>query len=280
MDRQTKDALAARALLLVTFTVPQQLRGLIRSHQKALFHLMFRESAATMQDVAANPKHLGAQLGMLGVLHTWSRQLIYHPHIHYVVAGGGLSDDGLCWRRVQQPGFFLPEKVLAARFRTRFQQALQAAHPGLFASLPSKVWRIGWVVDCIAVGRGASALKYLSAYVYKTALGSQRIVRDDGQRVIFTYRDNSDGSTKTATVAAEEFVRRFLQHVLPARFPRVRSFGWLSAAAKARRARIETLLAWKRPAAVVSLPLPPPVCPHCRQPMVWVERLARAPPSG
>jgi len=104
--------------------------------------------------------------------------------------------------------------------------------------------------------------------------------RDDGQRVTFTYRDNSDGATKTATVTAEEFVRRFLQHVLPARFQRVRSFGWLSAAAKARRARIESLLAWKRPAAEVSLPLPPPVCPHCRQPMVWVERLARAPPSG
>jgi hypothetical protein len=276
---------------LVTFTVPEQLRSLIRSHQKDLFDLLFRESAAAMQDVAANPKHLGAQLGMLGVLHTWSRQLIYHPHIHYVVAGGGLSDDGLFWRRVKQPGFFLPEKVLAARWRNRFKQALEAAHPLLFASVPAKVWRIGWVVDCIAVGRGESALQYLSAYVYKSALGSQRIVCDDGHRVSFTYRDShkprgspavlrgTDGVTKTATVTAEEFLRRFLQHVLPAGFQRVRYFGWLSAAAKARRERIESLLEWKRPESPVSQPLPPPVCPHCKQAMVWIERLARAPPS-
>ena len=275
---------------LVTFTVPEPLRDLIRSHQKELYALLFRESAATMQEVAAREKYLGAELGMLGVLHTWSRQLIYHPHVHYVVGGGGLSEDRLRWVRSKSSEFFLPEKVLAARFRNRLNQALRTGWPGHYRQLPASVWRVNWVVDIIAVGSGETALKYLSAYVYRTALGAQRIVRDDGRAVTFRYRDSNkprgspaalrgeDGQSKLATVSAEEFLRRFLQHVLPAGFQRVRYYGWLSAAARSKWERIEALLDWKRPEPPIAKPKEPPLCPQCRQPMLWIERLARAPP--
>ena len=276
--RQKTRLLPGVPYFLVTFTVPAELRALIRSHQKDLYGLLFRESAATLQEVAAQPKHLGAELGMLGVLHSWSRQLVFHPHVHYVVAGAGLSANGLRWQRVASPDFFLPEKVLARRFRNRLRAALAERWPELLARLPAKIWRADWVVDCLAVGSGEAALRYLSAYVYQTALGSQRILADDGTRIQFRYRDSETGQSKTLTLAAEEFLRRFLQHVLPAGFQRVRYYGWLAAAAKARWARILALLDWKRPAPPEPTPLPPPECPRCHQPMALVERLPRAPP--
>lgn len=207
----------------------------------------------------------------------WGRQLQYHPHVHYVVAGGGLTEDGSQWKRVKNTEFLLPEPVLAARFRSRMKQALQQ-RPALWAAVPSSAWGKGWVVDCLAVGSGESAVKYLAAYVVHTALTSRRIVRDKGGRVTFTYRESESGATKALTVEAEEFLRRFLQHVLPKGFPRVRYFGWLAPAAKKRRARIETLLRWKRPAPPGRKPVEPPECPRCRQPMVWVGRLPRGPP--
>ena len=262
---------------LLTFTVPEGLRALIRSHQKIFYTLLFAQSAATLQEIAAHPKHLGAELGFLGVLHTWSRQLIFHPHIHYVVPGGGLSSDGLCWMRVKNPDFFLPIKVLARRFRNRLRQVLEKDHQDLLKQIPAQVWRQEWIVDAQPVGSGQSALKYLAAYVYRTALGAQRLVGEHEGQVTFTYRDSEDGQRKLATVAAEEFIRRFLQHILPAGFQRVRYFGWWSAAAKKRWQRLLTLLDWRAP----ERPLPDTwllLCPQCQKPMQWVKSLPRAPP--
>ena len=278
LARQQTRLLPGVPYFLVTFTVPAELRGLIRAHQKPLLALLFRESAATLQEVAAQSRHLGAELGMLGVLHTWSRQLIYHPHIHYVVAGAGLSADGLRWRRVKSADFFLPERVLARRLRQRLRLALARAHPQWLAALPSTVWRTDWVVDGIAVGAGASALKYLSAYVYRTALGNDRILADDARGVTFRFRRSDNGRWQTLTLAPAEFLRRFLQHVLPRGFQRVRSYGWLAPAAKVRWQRIEALLDWHRPAPPPVTPVPPPECPRCHQPMIVVHRLPRAPP--
>jgi hypothetical protein len=262
---------------LVTFTVPQELRALWRSHQRLCYDLHLRESAATLQNVAARPKPLGAELGMLGVLHTWSRQLIYHPHVHFIVPGGGLTPDGREWKRTRNE-FLLPERVLAARWRTRCKEALQRQAPALWAQVPAAAWRKGWVVDVLAVGSGEGALKYLSAYVYRTALGAGRIVADDERGVSFRYRDSDTGCGRTATVAAEEFIRRFLQHVLPKGFQRVRAYGWLGAAAKAKRARIAALLGWRAPSPPARQPLPAPLCPCCRRPMLCVAEIPRAPP--
>src|SRR4030095_10138956 len=160
---------------MVTFTLPGKLRALFRSQQKQLYNVFFQESAHTLQEIAATPKYLGAQLGFLGVLHTWSRQLWFHLHVHYIVPGAGLRADGLRWIRGPDPDYFLPEKVLAGRFKTRLRLALQPSAQ-LFAQIPAEGVHQDWVVDIVAVGSGLPALKYLANYVYKTALASQRIL--------------------------------------------------------------------------------------------------------
>jgi Putative transposase/Transposase zinc-binding domain len=263
---------------LVGFTVPQALRGFIRSHQKLMYGLMFSESSATLQEIAAHPRYLGAELGMLGVLHTWGRQLIYHPHLHYVVPGAGLTPDGLRWLRVKDRDYFLTQSVLARRFRNRLRLRLEAEHQDLLKQIPALVWRQNWVVDVAPVGSGHAVLKYLSAYVYRTALSSQRIVADDERGVTFTYRDSQDNQWKLTTVSGEEFLRRFLQHILPRGFQRVRYFGWSAPAAKARWQRILALLDWSLPPLPPPTPTPVPTCPKCQVPMIWIARLARAPP--
>ena len=263
------------AYYLITFTVPEGLRAWLRSHQQLGYALLLRESAATLQDVASRDKYLGAQLGCLSVLHTWGRQLQFHPHVHCVVPGGGLRADGLRWCQPQTPDFFLPQIVLAARFRSRLKAALLAQPEG--AQIPATVWRQNWVVDVQPAGNGERAIGYLSAYVYHTALGSQRILQDEQGQITFNYKDSEDQSWHTLTVSAQEFIRRFLQHVLPKGFQRVRYYGWLSAAAKTRWERILALLDWKPPAASPD-GSEPILCPHCGQPLRWLGTFSRAPP--
>jgi hypothetical protein len=252
---------------LITFTVPEGLRAWLRSHQKLGYAALLRESAGTLQDVARRPKYLGAEIGCLSVLHTWGRQLQYHPHVHCVVPAGGLRADGLRWLRPPAANFFLPQKVLAARFRHRLKQSLAQAQA--LQLIPAAVWRQPWVVDVQPVGGGEAALKYLSAYVSRTALGNQRILRDDQGRITFKYKDSGSGQGRTLNVSAHEFIRRFLQHVLPRGFQRVRYYGWLAPAAQGRWERILALLDWKAPPLV----LPPklePLCPDCGRQLCWI----------
>lgn len=262
---------------LVTFTVPEPLRRLIRSHQKVFYALLLRESAGALLEVGRDHKDLGAQLGLLAVLQTWARDLHYHPHVHCVVPGGGLSQDGLRWVRPNRPDYFLPQAALAMRFRTRLKHILQQEHPQLFVQIPRQVWRINWVADVQPVGSGEPALKYLAAYVYRTAFSAERIVADDGQHVTFSYRDNH-GQPHQLKLSAEKFLHRFLQHVLLKGFQRVRCFGWLSPAAKQRFARVRALLDSPAPPPVPASPKALPPCPCCKKPMYWIGRLPRAPP--
>jgi hypothetical protein len=260
---------------LVTFTVPAALRKPIRSRQKLFYPLLLRQSAGALRDVGREHKNLGAELGVLAVLQTWARDLHYHPHVHCVVPGGGRSADGRRWVAPKSPGFFLPQAVLAARFRSRFKQALQQEAPQLLAQIPARVWRMDWIADVQPVGTGEPALKYLAAYVYRTALSSEKIVADNAQGVTFSYRDNT-GQNQTRTLRAEVFLHLFLQHVLPQGLHRVRYFGWLSPAAKAKFERIRALL------DAPSLPVAPtpahvPQCPCCGKPMFLIRRLPRPP---
>jgi len=263
---------------LVTFTVPEALRALIRSHQKWFYPELLRHSAGALQDVARAHKDLGAELGLLAVLQTWTRDLRYHPHVHCVVPGGGLSADRLRWVRPKQPDYFLPQRMLAARFRTRLKEALQRDHGPRFRQIPAAVWQQDWVADVQPVGRGDGALKYLAAYVYRTAFSAERILTDDGHHVTFAWRDNR-GNQRTTRLTAEAFLYRYLQHVLPKGLQRVRSYGWLSAAARARFERLAALLDWRAPALLPPVPRPPPECPCCKKPMRRVSRLPRAPPG-
>ena len=262
---------------LVTFTVPEPLRAIIRSHQQLLYPLLLREAAYALLDVGRDHKDLGAELGVLAVLQTWTRDLRYHPHVHCVVPGGGLSADHLRWVRPKRSDYFLPQAVLAQRFRTRLKHALQQADAKLFLAIPRPTWKLNWVADVQPVGSGEPALKYLAAYVYRTAFSAEKIVADDGQHVTFTYRDNT-GKTCQLQLSAEAFLHRFLQHVLPKRLQRVRHFGWLSAAAKERFERVRALLDGQPPAPVPPVPGYVPQCPCCKKPMQLLGRQARPPP--
>lgn len=260
---------------LITFTVPEGLRPWLRSHQKQGYALLLKESAATLQDVARRRKYLGAQLGILSVFHPVGRQLQFHPHVHCVVPAGGLHAQGLRWCRPKSPDFFLPQSVLAARFRSRLKAALHSAPEA--ATIPASGWRQPWVVDVQAVGSGEPALKYLAAYLHRPPLRAHRLQEEKGQ-ITFPYKDGQDQRWHCLTLSALEFIRRFLHLVLPKGFQQVRTYGWLSAAAKGRWQRIMTLLDWTGPPRPPSPPAPPPLCPQCGRALHWLGRWGRAPP--
>jgi hypothetical protein len=275
-----RDAQRARLLpvpyFLVTFTVPQELRAPFRAHQSQAYNILFREAAQALQDVAAQPRLLGAQLGFLGVLHTWTRQLIHHPHVHFLVPAGGLSTDARRWVRPHHPDYLLPDTRLAARFRSRLRAALRTV-PDLASTTRGSFWRKPWIVNIRCVGSGENALNYLAAYVHRTALGSKAIQADDERGILLRYRDGDTGSLKTLRLAPQEFLRRWLQHVLPRGFKRVRHYGWLSPAANVRWERILRLLAWQPPLRPPPTPTPVPTCPCCQRPMVLLGTFPRAP---
>jgi Putative transposase/Transposase zinc-binding domain len=290
LQRQRARLLLPVPYFLVTFTVPEELRFFIRSHQRIALDLLFGSSAQALQDLAANPRRLGAQLGMLGVLHTWSRTLIFHPHIHYLVPGGGLSPDGRRW--IAAGKFLLHHKALGVHCRTLFKTRLQKEHPELFAMVPAQVWKRPWNVGCQAAGSGENALRYLSRYVFKTAT-SNRIVRllPEG-KLRWDYRESKTGRHTSIPLDPLEFMSRFLQHILPPHFARVRTFGWLHPAAKVRANRVRALLrqaplltpaekdAWQPPAdpqnqtpplpQLTTLNLQPVLCPRCQKVMQLV----------
>ncbi len=278
---------------LVTFTLPEPLRGWVRSHPAQGLNALFATSAQALQDLAQNPRRLGASLGMLGVLHTWSRTLIYHPHVHYLVPAGGLSLDLRQWIP-SRPKFLVHVHPLADHCRTLFRQHLERDAPEALDLLPHRVWKTRWVVHCQPAGSGHHALRYLSRYVFKTATGNRPLQRLPDGRVRWPYRDSHTARPAHLDLEPHELIRRFLQHVLPKGFHRVRRFGWLHPAARVKLNRVRALLdqkpiltpaeqaAWQPPQIVLEPPepLPPrdsgPACPHCQRPM---ERLGSWRPS-
>ena len=211
---------------LITFTVPAELRQFVRSHPKESYDAMFEASSGALKKLAADPKYIGSKKpGFLGVLHSWSRALGFHPHIHYVVPGGGLSDDGGTWLP-SRADFFVPVKALSPIYRAKFRDAMKRA--GLFQQIDPAVWRREWVVDSQAVGDGRSSLKYLAPYVFRVAISDRRILSYDDGRVTFSYRKSHTNRWRKMTLNAMEFMRRFLQHVLPTGFMKIRHYGFLS----------------------------------------------------
>lgn len=266
---------------LVTCTVPEALRAVALARPAWFFDAFFRHAAAALQSIADQRRHLGAQLGMLGVLHTWGRQLQLHPHLHFIVPGGGLRADGKKWRKTRRPDWFLPGDAVAAELRRAMDDALRAEAPELHAALPESTWREGWWVHVQPAGSGANVVKYLARYVGRTAISDERIVEAREDAVRFRYTDTRDGVRKECELEADEFMRRYLLHVLPPGLHRVRYFGWMHPAATRRRAIVETLLE----AVIVVRPKedPPPPwhlrCPHCeRFALVLVGTLPRGPP--
>jgi hypothetical protein len=260
---------------LVTFTLPAELRALARSHQKTIYNLLFRASAAALLQLAQDPRFVGARLGMVGVLHTWTRQLLYHPHVHYLVTGGGLTDDGR-WRSSRKD-FLVPVKALSVIFRAKFREQLKKT--ALFPAAPARVWRKDWVVHSEAVGSGQQAFKYLAPYIFRVALSNNRLRHLHDGQVTFSYQESATAQLKHCTVTAEEFIRRFLQHVLPKRFIKVRYYGLLSPGQRLLLQKTRQLLSAttsKPKSAEVKTTEPTPVlsCPHCGGPLTLLSPLA------
>lgn len=263
---------------LVTITIPAEFRELFRSNQKSCYDLFFKECAGALTDLAADPKLLGGSIGMTGVLQTWTRDLRYHPHIHFLVPAAALTETGLI--RPKNPDILVPAKPLAVRVRNRMRAALKAADFKLYQSIPHKAWEKPWITDARNVGRGDTAFGYLARYVQKTALDAARITGLSDTHVTFVWTDRQSGEQRSQVLTGHDFLQRFLQHVLPRGLMRVRHFGYLSAAAKKQYERVRALLGAATAPAVLPPP-PAPACPCCGYPMTFVRclRPARAPPS-
>ena len=271
------DRLLPCPYFLVTFTLPAELREVARAHQRAVYGALFEASSQALRTLAADPKHLGTdRLGFVGVLHTWGRTLEYHPHVHYVVPGGGLSSDGTCWQP-SRPGFLVPVKPLAIVFRAKFRDALRAA--GLLEGVDPSVWQRDWVVHCQPSGDGRRSLRYLAPYVFRVAIGDHRIVSCEDGLVKFTYRKVGSNRRRTMTLDAMEFLRRFLEHVLPTGFAKVRHDGFLSPSASVSLELLRWLIAiWTGVTYVLRfardeprrVSLEGPRCPSCGGRLVWL----------
>jgi Putative transposase/Transposase zinc-binding domain len=220
-----QDLLLPVPYYLLTFTLPAGFNEVIRSHQSLIYDLLFKTSAAATQQLAQDPRFIGGRIGMVGVLHTWGRNLAYHPHIHYLVPAGGLADDTQTWVPARQ-NFLLPVRALSRIFRGKLLQALR--HLNCYGRIPAKVWKQEWVVHCEPVGSGLGALKYLAPYIFRVAISNNRLVKLENDRVTFRYRDSETKVERFCTLTAEDFIHRFLQHVLPKGFVKVRYYGLFS----------------------------------------------------
>ncbi len=220
-----QDLRLAVPYFLLTFTLPEGLRAVALKYQKLIYQLLFRASAAATQQLAQDPRFVGGKIGMVGVMHTWGRNLCYHPHIHYLVPAGGLTVDGV-WVAARQ-NFLVPVKALGKLLRAKFRSALKKLDG--FEEVPASVWQQDWVVHCQPVADGEAALKYLAPYIFRVAISNNRILKLENHRVTFRYQDTQTGKTRYCTLTALEFMRRFLQHVLPKGFVKVRYYGLFSA---------------------------------------------------
>src|SRR5215469_11501483 len=281
----------------LVFSVPHVLVPLMWQNKRRLFSLLFEASAATLLEVAMDPKHLGAETGFLSILHTWGQKLERHPHIHCVVPGGGLSPDHAHWIRARS-GFFLPVKVLSRVFRGKFVAGLRHAfrnhqlvfygacsslkNESQFAEFLRTLFRQDWVVYAKPPFGGAEhVLHYLARYTHRVAISNHRLLSVSETAVSFRWKDYAHGCRqRTLTISPEEFLRRFLQHVLPEGFPRIRYFGWL--ANRRRRDLLplcRCLLKQQVPAVGAADQLERSAvwrCPQCGGPMYVIEQLSAA----
>jgi hypothetical protein len=274
----------------VVFTLPSELRDLVRAHQRVLLGALMTTAAESLQALAADPHYVGGTLGILAVLHTWTRALVYHPHVHCLVPGGAFAPDSQAWLPARGT-FLVPVRALAVRFRARFLARVRAALPT--AVISPVVWEKSWVVYCKPTVQGSDrVLRYLARYVHRVAITDGRLLAADATRVTFRYQDGQTRAWRTMTLTPDEFLRRYLQHVLPRGFHKVRYYGLWAPRAVAVRARLRETLAppASDPTAVVVAPggveTSPAswairsVCPRCGIGVLRVTgRLARAHPA-
>ena len=229
-------------------TVPSQLHHAFRRHQKFIYGLLMRVSAEALKEICAKKRHLGALPGLLSVLHTCNAQLGYHPHVHMLITGGGITPNAEDWEPARGE-FLVPVAVLSKKISAKFRDALKKQKPELFASIPAGVWQREWVSFIKHYGHGNDAvLNYLSRYVFRTAISNPRILAVDQTHVTFRYKDRGTDTWRTMRLEGVEFLRRFLQHVLPRGFHKVRYYGLWHPSKRRLASRAWLLLILQKPA--------------------------------
>jgi len=279
----------------VVFTVPHELNLLAQDNPRQFYHLLFTATAATLLEIAADPRHLGAEIGVLSILHTWGQNLLAHPHIHCVIPAGGISRDHSRWVHPRYPGFFLPVRVLSRVFRGKFiaglkrlyrHKQLRCAGPSAaladeqqFRQLLRRLHRQDWVVYAKpAFGGPRQVLRYLGRYTHRVAISNHRLTSFDGERVTFRWKDYAHGGKiRQMTLAATEFLRRFFLHVLPKGFVRIRHFGFLANRFRAARVKLCRQLLANSPLPTAPTHVPGADaaiwhCPHCGTVMTVIQR--------
>lgn len=263
LDKQQKKLLPVQ-YFMATFTLPRELRSLAWCNQKTVYTILFDCASGTLKDFGLNPKHLGAQIGMTMVLHTNTRSLDYHPHIHAVVPGGGIDKSRRYWKKIKGDYLF-NGKALAIVFRARFLAAIKEAGLVVTKKIPDE-----WVSHCDMAGKGIEALTYLSRYLYRGVISEKNIVSNTNGNVTFTYIESKTGETKTRKLPGEEFLKLIVQHVLPKGFRRVRDYGFLHGNAKKILTLVQLILHVIIEELVVRA-RPVFKCPHCKAAMMIVE---------
>lgn len=226
---------------MITFTVPEELRSFIRTEQKSAYDAMFEASSQALRELVTNPKFIGADLpGFFGVLHTWGRQLQYHPHIHYIVPGGGIDKQSQTWKKSRED-FFVSIHALGQVFRGKLHDAFKKRN--LLQYINPVIWSKSFVVNSQAVGNSPEgAIKYLAPYVFRVGISDSRIVSVTNRKVTFTYKKVGSNRQRRTTLDVFEFMRRFLQHVLPKGFMKVRYYGFMSSASRLSMQEVSTMI--------------------------------------
>lgn len=276
--RKQQARLLPCAYFMLTLTVPEEFRSFIRSHPRQCYRALMQAAYQSLATLAKDPKYVGSdKLGAIAVLHTWGRDLNYHPHVHMIVPGGAISASGTQWL-ASRSDFLLPVRALSKIFRAKFKQLMRQA--GLLEKIEPTLWQKAWNVNCQAVGDGRDSLRYLAPYVFRVAIGNHRIrrveVQPDGSGwVTFMVKPSGKRSYRPMRVTAEEFIRRFLQHVLPRGLQKVRHFGFMHHRSKVPRRWLAMLVTVTLNIVYTlevgleySLPTKPPVlCPDCGGPL-------------
>jgi hypothetical protein len=272
LNKQLKKALPVN-YFMCTFTVPKELRTLIRSNQKVCYAALFKAASGALKKLAKDPRFVGCETaGFTGILHTWTRQLEYHPHVHFIVPGGGISKEGDEWK-ASSAAFFVHARPLSEIYRAMFIEELKKV--GL--AVPHCVWEPDWVVDVRHVGNGKRALKYLAQYVFRVAIAPSRIIRVADGKVTFRYQRSGSKVWKKMSLKIFEFMRRYLQHVLPHGFTKVRHYGFLAPNCRVPLQRIRELICALYEIVVALLPEPKPprrkpwTCKTCGGLIRWRE---------
>jgi hypothetical protein len=274
----------------VIFTLPYELRAFARRNQQKVYGLLIKSAAHSILKLAADPHYVGGRVGVMAVLHTWGSNLTYHPHVHCLVTGGGLSSNGRTWMPARE-NYLVPVRALSRLFRGSFLDRIRRQFEEI--NLSKSIRQKDWVVHCKPAVQGTRAvLNYLARYIHRVAITNSRIISADNDKVTFRYKGSGGSQTRTMTVGAEEFIRRFLQHVLPAGVHKVRYYGLWSPSNRKKLLEVQQILTQSENDQQVEFeedvdvevlqPSEARKCPHCQGgTLIWIRRLTRqgrAPP--